>query len=135
MKKHLLHLLFLLSVMIPVGLMAQSGESAMGKHGGFLVTGEHQLSFEIVDDGTTVTVYPVDANGEAVKNAPEYVDISVVMVSTTEQSHMRDVKLTDGAYKVVPERPYPVYMYAVSYTYNDQKGAAKFRRPDVKHPR
>lgn len=135
MKKHLLSLLFLLSVMIPAGVMAQSGEAALGKHGGFMVTGELQLSFEIVDDGTTVTVYPVDANGEALKNAPEYVDLSVVMVATSEQFHFRDVKLTDGAYKIVPERPSPLYMYAVSYTYNDQKGAAKFRRPDVKHPR
>jgi len=135
MKKHLLSLLFLLSLIIPFGVMAQSGEVALGKRGGFLVTSEHQLSFEIVDDGTTVTVYPVDANGEAVKNAPEYVDISLVMISTNEQSHMRDVKLTDGAYKVVPERPYPVYMYAVSYIYNDQKGVAKFRRPNAKNPR
>jgi hypothetical protein len=135
MKKHLLSLLFLLSIMIPTALLAQSVENAKGKHGGYLVTGEHQLSFEIVDDGTTITFYPVDTNGEAVKNAPELVDISIVMISTAEQVHMRDVRLTEGAYKVVPERPYPLYMYAISYTYNDQKGAVKFRIPGVKNPR
>ena len=51
MKKHLLSLFFVLALIIPAGLLAQSGEVAKGKHGGYLTTSDQKIYFEIVDDG------------------------------------------------------------------------------------
>lgn len=135
MKKHLLSLFFLVALLVPAGLFAQSADAAKGKHGGFLVSSDQRVFFEIVDDGSKIAFYPCTANGDALSNPPATVDISIVLLSTTEQANLTGVALVNGAYVVSPERPYPVYMYAVKYNYNDQKGAVKFRRPDMKQAR
>ncbi|MFN8153802.1 MAG: hypothetical protein U0Y08_05885 [Bacteroidia bacterium] len=135
MKKHLLSLFFVLALLIPAGLMAQSGEAAKGKHGGYLVTNDQKIYFEIVDDGSNVTFYPCDQKGEAIANPPAQVDITIASIAQDRTSVMKEVQLTNGTYTVTPERVYPVLIYGLNYTYNNEQGAVKFRNPDAPKPR
>ena len=135
MKKHLLTLFFVLSILIPAGLMAQSGEAAKVKHGGYLTSSDQKVYFEIVDDGTKISFFPCDKDGNALTNPPSEVDVVVIFLSTSETYSLKGVQLNEGAYSVSPERIYPVYIYSLNYTYNNEKGALKFRRPDAPTPR
>ena len=135
MKKHLLSLFFALALLVPAGLMAQSGDAAKGKHGGVLTTSDQKIYFEIVDDGSTVSIYPCDKNGDAISNPPAEADVTIGFITTEKAYHMNGVPLTNGAYTVTPERAYPVLLYGLNYTYNNEKGALKFRRPDAPRPR
>lgn len=135
MKKHLLSLIFTLALLIPVGLMAQSGETAKGKRGGYLASGDQKLFFEIVDDGTKISFYPCDKEGNMLKVVPTEANVTIAFLSSTEVFNLQGVQLQDGAFTVVPTRTYPVYIYSLSYTYNDQQGAVKFRNPDSPQPR
>lgn len=135
MKKHLLSLIFTLLVVAPIALFAQSDNLVKGKRGGYMVSGDQQVFFEIVNVGNKVNFYPCDNNGELLKVAPTDVNITVVFVETTKQQTTNDVKLQNGAYTVSAEGDYPVYMYGINYTYNDQQNAVKFRVPGAPTPR
>lgn len=135
MKKHLLSLFFVLALLVPAGLMAQSGEVAKGKHGGYLTSNDQKIYFEIVDDGTNISFYPCDKDGNALSTAPSEVDVTVAFLSSTEMYTMKGVQINEGAYTVSPQRIYPVYLYGLNYTYNNEKGAMKFRKPDSAKPR
>lgn len=135
MKKHLLSFFFTLALLVPVALQAQTPEAGKGKHGGFIVGGEQQVYFEIVDDGTKITFYPCDKSGDILKVVPTVADLSVVYLLTTEQYQQKSVELNSGAFTMVPPRDYPVYMYSISYDFNGQHNAVKFRKPGSPQPR
>ncbi|MBK7887406.1 MAG: hypothetical protein IPJ86_08910 [Bacteroidetes bacterium] len=135
MKKQLFSLIFSLVMILPIGLMAQSDKLVKGKRGGYIVGGEQQVYFEIVDDGSKVNFYPCDMNGESLKVMPEMADITIVAIETTKQHFEKDVRINNGAFTVVPPRDYPLYLYSISYTFNDQQHAVKFRAPDAPQPR
>ncbi|MBK9400819.1 MAG: hypothetical protein IPN36_08110 [Bacteroidetes bacterium] len=135
MKKQLFSLIFSLVMILPIGLMAQSDKLVKGKRGGYIVAGEQQVYFEIVDDGSKVNFYPCDINGESLKVMPEIADITIVYIETTKIHYEKDVRIKDGVFSVYPPREYPIYIYGINYTFNDQQGAVKFRAPDAPQPR
>ncbi len=135
MKKHFLTLLFAFLMIIPFTMSAQTDDLVKGKRGGYIVGGEQQVYFEIVDDGSKIRFYPCDKAGEALKVTPEMADITIVYVESSKQHFEKDVEINDGAFTVTPSREYPVYIYGINYTYNDQQNAVKFRAPGAPRPR
>lgn len=135
MKKHLFSMIFTLMLIVPIGLMAQSDKIVKGKRGGYIVGGEQQVYFEIVDNGTKVSFFPCDVNGEKLKVNPSKAEITIVAIETTKQFNQKDVELNNGAFTVNPPRDYPIYMYGINYTFNDQQYGIKFRVPGSPRPR
>ncbi|MBL7922875.1 MAG: hypothetical protein JNL88_01620 [Bacteroidia bacterium] len=137
MKKLLLSLIFSLVILAPLALQAQTDAVAKGKRGGYLVTSAEQnsVSFEIVDNGSEVKIFPCGPNGEMLSVVPTEAEITVVYLSTTIQHHEKEVQLTNGAFTINPPREYPIYMYGIRYIFNDQEFSVKYRIPGSPQPR
>ncbi len=135
MKKHFISLIFSLLLVLPSVLFAQSDNLVKGKRGGYIVGGEQQVFFEIVDNGGKISFYPCDRNGEILKVVPTSADIMVAYIESTQQYYQKEVKLMDGAFSVNPPRDYAVFLYGINYTFNDQPCAVKFRAPGAPTPR
>jgi hypothetical protein len=129
-------LLLLLIIALP-GLCLSQVNSAQGGKGGVLVPASAQsvLSFEIVDNGSSVSFFPMDGSGNAPEVVPANVEVTVVSLSTTEQHTEKDVAFKNGAFTVYPVRQYPAYMYSISYTLNGQQYAMKHRLQNAPKPR
>ena len=129
-------LVFLFIIVLPALCFAQP-DSGKGKRGGHLipVSAQSALSFEIVDNGSTVSFYPMDREGNTPSVALENVDITVVALSTTVQLNEKNVQLREGAFTVPSSMDYPVYMYAISYTIDGKAYAVKHRLEGVGAPR
>lgn len=124
---HLL-LICLIAFLIPVSSIAlDSSEEGKGKRGGVIAGGQQDLFFEIVDDGSKVSFYPCDKDGNMLTVVPTQAEITIVYIATAEQYHQRNVVLTEGAFTVHPPRDMKIYMYAISCSYKEETVGVKYR--------
>lgn len=134
MKKTLLTIFVLfVAIFNSMSLLAQS--TGTGKRGGVIINAEQQLYFEVVDNGSNITFYPCDAEGKMLNVVPTHADITIVYIATSEQFHVPNVELNNGAFSVTPPRDLPIYMYAINGTFNNQSFGAKYRLPSAERPR
>jgi len=121
-------LICLIAFLIPVSSIAStSSEEEKGKRGGVIVGGQQDLFFEIVDDGSKVSFYPCDKDGNMLTVVPTHAEITIVYIATAEQYHQRNVALTEGSFTVTPPRDMKIYMYAINCPYKDETVGVKYR--------
>ncbi|MFM7015798.1 MAG: hypothetical protein ACKOX3_05650 [Bacteroidota bacterium] len=116
-----------------VGLVkAQTSESvAKGMHGG-AVFGKGDLKFEYVEKGSDVLVYPMDGKGGMLKTVPVSATVTVVPMAAKLVQEFKNVEFKDGCFKVTRDNvELPVYVVAISTTYNDKVYDAKYVVPNV----
>ena len=130
-KSAQLFLICLIAFLLPFASISKaSSDEGKGKRGGVVVGGQQDLYFEIVDDGSKVSFYPCDKDGNILTVVPTHAEVTIVYIATAEQYHQRNVALTEGAFTVTPPRDMKIYMYAVSCPYKDETVGVKYR-PDL----
>lgn len=119
-----------------MGLNAQSTDGvAKGKRGGYIMSDEQQVSFEVVTNGSTLKFFPCTTDGSALAEAPATADITIIAIETTKKLTQTEIPLIDGSFTVNYDLDYPIYMYSVSYTMNGQQNTMKFRVPGAPQAR
>ena len=137
MKNCIIRYLILFASFLPFLVNAQEtgNTPAKGKRGGHLLKGDDQVYFEIVDNGTKVSFYPCDRNGDILTAVPTDADITIVYIATSETYYQPDVKLSEGAFTIYPPRDMPIYIYAIGYGPKESRNVVKFRDPSAPRPR
>lgn len=137
MKNSIIRYLILFASFLPfMGIAQEPGNTtARGKRGGHLVKGDDQVYFEIVDNGSKVSFYPCDRNGDILTAVPTDADITIVYIATAVTHYEPDVKLSEGAFTIYPPREMPIYIYAIAYGPKENRTVVKFRDPSAPRPR
>lgn len=106
-------------------------DAEKGKRGG-LIIGQGSLRYEMLDNGSSVSFYPVSTSGTVLSAMPLSADITIVYQDTRQQNSFKGVVLQNGCFTVSPDREMPIYIYAISSELNEQTYAAKYRVSDLK---
>ncbi len=126
MRKNFLCLFVLLAALsLPVITQAQTDKSTpQGSHGGMII-GEGTLRFEMVEKGTQVSFYPVDAKGKAITAMDVTADVVITTPDRSNSIELTSIPFTEGAYTVDAHKSAMPVAYSISCQYKGETSYSK----------
>lgn len=96
-----------------------------GPHGGRVI-GSDEIRFELIDNGTTVSFYPVNKNGQVISAVPTVANCTIYYADLSQHYKLDNVALTNGCFTITPPREYPMFLYAIETSFNGIPIVAKY---------